>query len=212
MSTQFKAGTWASKIFLLGKETFEKSSNKEIAAMVNCDNQGIVSRERKAVADKTGWAMQVGRAPAAPVAPAAPADDWSGFGSKIAQPAKQPVSKPRKQAGSLPEKVEGFLVGLVDDVPDVWEPSHIYQIIEADEVSWNRFIRRMADLDNGMIESLERWLGRGATMSRQAAFDEIIETSAQWDRKANAEALARELIALGFGEKTPAAILRETWL
>jgi len=62
------------------------------------------------------------------------------------------------------------------------------------------------------IESFERWLGRGATMSRQAAFDEIIETSAQWDRKANAEALARELIALGFGEKTPAAILRETWL
>lgn len=211
MSTQFKAGTWASKIFLLGKETFEKSSNKEIAAMVNCDNQGIVSRERKAIADKTGWAMQVGRAPAAPVAPAAPADDWSGFGSKIAQPAKQPVSKPRKQAGSLPAKVEGFLVGLVDDVPDVWEPSHVYQIIEADEVSWNRFIRRMADLDNGMIESLERWLGRGATLSRQDEFDAAAEAAAQWDRKALAESLARELLELGF-DKTPTAILRETWL
>ena len=211
MSTQFKAGTWASKIFLLGKETFEKSSNKEIAAMVNCDNQGIVSRERKAVADKTGWAMQVGRAPAAPVAPAAPADDWSGFGSKIAQPAKQPVSKPRKQAGSLPAKVEGFLVGLVDYVPDVWEPSHVYQIIEADEVSWNRFIRRMADLDNGMIESFERWLGRGATLSRQDEFDAAAEAAAQWDRKALAESLARELLELGF-DKTPTAILRETWL
>lgn len=211
MSTQFKAGTWASKIFLLGKETFEKSSNKEIAAMVNCDNQGIVSRERKAVADKTGWAMQVGRAPAAPVAPAAPADDWSGFGSKIAQPAQQPVSKPRKQAGSLPEKIEGFLVGLVDDVPDVWEPSHVYQIIEADEVSWNRFIRRMADLDNGMIESFERWLGRGATLSRQDEFDAAAEAAAQWDRKALAESLARELLELGF-DKTPTAILRETWL
>ena len=211
MSTQFKAGTWASKIFLLGKETFEKSSNKEIAAMVNCDNQGIVSRERKAVADKTGWAMQVGRAPAAPVAPAAPADDWSVFGSKIAQPAKQPVSKPRKQAGSLPEKIEGFLVGLVDDVPDVWEPSHVYQIIEADEVSWNRFIRRMADLDNGMIESFERWLGRGATLSRQDEFDAAAEAAAQWDRKALAESLARELLELGF-DKTPTAILRETWL
>lgn len=211
MSTQFKAGTWASKIFLLGKETFEKSSNKEIAAMVNCDNQGIVSRERKAVADKTGWAMQVGRAPAAPVAPAAPADDWSGFGSKIAQPAKQPVSKPRKQAGSLPAKVEGFLVGLVDDVPDVWEPSHVYQIIEADEVSWNRFIRRMADLDNGMIESFERWLGRGATLSRQDEFEAAAEAAAQWDRKALAESLARELLELGF-DKTPTAILREIWL
>jgi hypothetical protein len=205
MSTQFKAGTWASKIFLLGKETFEKSSNKEIAAMVNCDNQGIVSRERKAVADKTGWAMPVGRAPAAP------ADDWSGFGSKIAQPAKQPVSKPRKQAGSLPAKVEGFLVGLVDDVPDVWEPSHVYQIIEADEVSWNRFIRRMADLDNGMIESFERWLGRGATLSRQDEFEAAAEAAARWDRKALAESLARELLELGF-DKTPTAILREIWL
>lgn len=173
--------------------------------MVNCDNQGIVSRERKAVADKTGWAMPVGRAPAAP------ADDWSGFGSKIAQPAKQPVSKPRKQAGSLPAKVEGFLVGLVDDVPDVWEPSHVYQIIEADEVSWNRFIRRMADLDNGMIESFERWLGRGATLSRQDEFDAAAEAAAQWDRKALAESLARELLELGF-DKTPTAILREIWL
>ena len=179
--------------------------------MVNCDNQGIVSRERKAVADKTGWAMQVGRAPAAPVAPAAPADDWSGCGSKIAQPAKQPVSKPRKQAGSLPAKVEGFLVGLVDDVPDVWEPSHVYQIIEADEVSWNRFIRRMADLDNGMIESFERWLGRGATLSRQDEFEAAAEAAAQWDRKALAESLARELLELGF-DKTPTAILREIWL
>ena len=205
MSTQFKAGTWASKIFLLGKETFEKSSNKEIAAMVNCDNQGIVSRERKAVADKTGWAMPVGRAPAAP------ADDWSGFGSKIARPAQQPAAKPRKQAGSLPAKVEGFLVGLVDDVPDVWEPSHVYQIIEADEVSWNRFIRRMADLDNGMIESFERWLGRGATLSRQAAFDELADIGKQWDRKARAESIARELLELGF-DKTPTAILREIWL
>ena len=173
--------------------------------MVNCDNQGIVSRERKAVADKTGWAMPVGRAPAAP------ADDWSGFGSKIARPAQQPAAKPRKQAGSLPAKVEGFLVGLVDDVPDVWEPSHVYQIIEADEVSWNRFIRRMADLDNGMIESFERWLGRGATLSRQAAFDELADIGKQWDRKARAESIARELLELGF-DKTPTAILREIWL
>jgi len=212
MSTQFKAGTWASKIFLLGKETFEKSSNKEIAAMVNCDNQGIVSRERKAVADKTGWAMQVGRAPAAPVAPAAPADDWSGCGSKIAQPAKQPVSKPRKQAGSLPAKIEGFLVGLVDDVPDVWEPVHVYPVIDADDVSWNRFVRRMVDLDESMIASFERWLGRGATLSRQESFDAVAAVAARWDSKAKAEDLARELIAMGYGDKTPTAILREGWL
>ncbi len=212
MSTQFKAGTWASKIFLLGKETFEKSSNKEIAAMVNCDNQGIVSRERKAVADKTGWAMPVGRAPAAPVAPAAPADDWSGFGSKIAQPAQQPAAKPRKQAGSLPAKVEGFLCGLVDEVPETWLPEHVVPVIEADSVGWNRFIRRMADIDHGMIESFERWLGRVATLSRQAAFDELADIGKQWDRKARAETLARELIELGYGDKSPTAILREIWL
>jgi len=205
MSTQFKAGTWASKIFLLGKETFEKSSNKEIAAMVNCDNQGIVSRERKAVADKTGWSMPVGRAPAAP------ADDWSGFGSKIARPAQQPAAKPRKQAGSLPSKIEGFLCGIVEEVPYVWEPCHVVSVIEEDSVAWNRFIRRMADLDESMVESFERWLGRGATMSRQASFDAVAEAAARWDRKALAESLARELLELGF-DKTPTAILRETWL
>lgn len=206
MSTQFKAGTWASKIFLLGKETFEKSSNKEIAAMVNCDNQGIVSRERKAVADKTGWAMPVGRAPAAP------ADDWSGFGSKIARPAQQPAAKPRKQAGSLPVKIQGFLEGTFDEVPEVWEPCHVIPVIEEDSVSWNRFVRRMADLDSAMVDSFERWLGRGATLSRQCAFDEVVEVSKKWDRKAQAIVLAESLVAMGFGDKSPKALLREIWM
>ncbi len=197
-SIQFRAGTWADKIYNLGKEVFEKSSNKEIAALIDCDNQGRVSQDRKVVAEKTGWKMPVGRSQSTPAT------------TTTAQPTAS--TKPRKQAGSLPEKIEGFLVGLVEDVPGVWEPSHLYQIIEADEVSWNRFIRRMADLDNGMIESFERWLGRGATLSRQDEFDAAAEAAAQWDRKANAEALARELIALGFGDKSPNALLRELWV
>ncbi len=197
MNVQFKTDTWAGKIFSLGKTVFERSSNKEVADLVGCSNHGIVSRERKTVADKTGWSMPVGR--------------QSSQDTTTAKPSQQPAAKPRKQTGSLPSKIEGFLVGMVDDVPDVWEPSHVYPIIDADEVSWNRFIRRMADLDASMVESFERWLGRGATLSRQAAFDEIVETYAQWDRKARAEVLARELLELGF-DKNPTAILREIWL
>lgn len=194
MNAQFKAGTWASKIFLLGKETFEKSSNKDVAALIGCDNQGIVSRERKTVTEKTGWNMPVGRAQAT---------------ATTAQPSQQPAAKPRK--GSLPAKIEGFLVGLLDEVPETLTPEHVVPVIEADEVSWNRFIRRMADLDEAMVESFERWLGRGATLSRQCAFDEVVEVSKKWDRKARAESLARELLELGF-DKTPSAILRELWI
>lgn len=202
---QFRAGTWLEKIYMLGKDVFENKSNKEIASLIGCDNPGRVSQDRKTVAEKTGWSMPVGRAPAAP------ADDWSGFGSKIARPAQQPAAKPRKQAGSLPSKIEGFLCGIVEEVPYVWEPCHVVSVIEEDSVAWNRFIRRMADLDESMVESFERWLGRGATMSRQASFDAVAEAAARWDRKALAESLARELLELGF-DKTPTAILRETWL
>ena len=194
MNAQFKAGTWASKIFLLGKETFEKSSNKDVAALIGCDNQGIVSRERKTVTEKTGWNMPVGRAQAT---------------ATTAQPAQQQAAKPRN--GSLPAKIEGFLVGLLDDVPETWLPEHVYPIIDADSVGWNRFIRRMTDLDESMVESFERWLGRLATLSRQAAFDELADIGKQWDRKARAESLARELLELGF-DKTPSAILRELWI
>lgn len=196
MNAQFKADTWSGKIFFLGQEVFERSSNKEIADLVGCHNHGIVSRERKTVAAHTGWQMPVGR--------------QASKDTTTAQPAQ--AAKPRKQAGSLPSKVEGFLVGLMDDIPETWLPEHVYQIIEDDSVAWNRFVRRMADLDASMIDSFERWLGRGATLSRQGAFDEVVAAASQWDRKANAEKLARELIALGFGEKTPSAILREIWL
>lgn len=195
MNAQFKPDTWAGKIFSLGKDVFEKSSNKEVSDLVGCANQGIVSRERKAVADKTGWSM-LGRAQAT---------------TTTAQPAQQPATKPRKQAGSLPSKIEGFLCGIVEEVPYVWEPCHVVSVIEEDSVAWNRFIRRMADLDESMVESFERWLGRGATMSRQASFDAVAEAAARWDRKARAESLARELLELGF-DKTPSAILREIWV
>lgn len=195
MNAQFKHDTWAGKIFSLGKDVFEKSSNKEVSDLVGCANQGIVSRERKAVADKTGWSM-LGRAQAT---------------TTTAQPAQQPATKPRKQAGSLPSKIEGFLCGIVEEVPYVWEPCHVVSVIEEDSVAWNRFIRRMADLDESMVESFERWLGRGATMSRQASFDAVAEAAARWDRKARAESLARELLELGF-DKTPSAILREIWV
>ena len=195
MNDQFKPDTWEGKIFSLGKDVFEKSSNKEVSDLVGCANQGIVSRERKAVADKTGWSM-LGRAQAT---------------TTTAQPAQQPATKPRKQAGSLPSKIEGFLCGIVEEVPYVWEPCHVVSVIEEDSVAWNRFIRRMADLDESMVESFERWLGRGATMSRQASFDAVAEAAARWDRKARAESLARELLELGF-DKTPSAILREIWI
>ena len=69
----------------------------------------------------------------------------------------------------------------------------------------------MTDLDESMVESFERWLGRLATLSRQAAFDELADIGKQWDRKARAESLARELLELGF-DKTPSAILRELWI
>lgn len=194
--TQFRAGTWSERIYKLGQATFEKSSNKEIADMIGCDNQGIVSRERKTVSQKTGWIMAVGRSQAT---------------TTTAQPAQQPVSKPRKQAGSLPVKIQGFLEGTMDDVPESWFPEHVFPVIDEDSVSWNRFIRRMVDLDSVIVESFEKWLGRGATMSRQASFDAAAEAAAQWDRKALAESLARELLELGF-DKTPTAILREIWV
>lgn len=187
MNAKFKAGTWADKIFNFGQEVFEKSSNKDIANLVGCDNQGIISRERKAVAEKTGWSMPVGRAHAAPAAV-------------------------KLKGGSFPAKVQGFLEGTLDEVPDAWEPSHVYHVIDEDSVAWNRFIRRMADLDESMIVSFERWLGRGATLSRQSDFDAVIEAVATWDRKARAEELARELAKLGYGDKSPSALLRELWI
>ncbi len=195
MTSQFKAGTWADKIHKLGQEVFEKSSNKDVAALVGCDNHGIVSRERNAVADKTGWNMPVGRQAA-----------------QDTNTAPVQAAKPRKQAGSLPSKIEGFLVGLVDDVPESWLPEHVYPVIDEDSVGWNRFVRRMADLDEAMVDSFERWLGRGATLSRQDAFDEVVEIAARWERKARAESLARELLELGFGDKSPAALVRELWV
>jgi len=70
----------------------------------------------------------------------------------------------------------------------------------------------MVDLDESMIASFERWLGRGATLSRQESFDAVAAVAARWDSKAKAEDLARELIAMGYGDKTPTAILREGWL
>ncbi len=191
--TQFRPGTWAEKIYLLGKDVFESSSNRQIAEIVYCANQGIISRERRSVAEKTGWKLPSGR---------------SAADSNADQ---DPTPAKRKQAGSLPVKIQGFLEGTLDEVPDAWLPEHVYPVIDADEVSWNRFIRRMADLDPAMVESFEKWLGRGATLSRQCAFDEIVETYAQWDRKARAEVLARELLELGF-DKNPTAILREIWL
>lgn len=195
--SNFREGSWASKIFLLGQETFEKSGNKEVAGLIGCDNAGQVSNERAKVARETGWKL-IGRetapaaATAAPTAPAAP--------------------KPRKPAGSLPAKIEGFLVGLVDDVPETWAPEHVVPVIEADEVSWNRFVRRLADLDESMIASFEKWLGRGATLSRQADFDAVSAMAEKWDRKARAESLSAELVALGYGDRTPNAIVREGWL
>lgn len=192
-----KADTWAGKIFSLGQEVFERSSNREIAILVGCSNEGIVSRERKTVAERTGWAIPVGR--------------QSSQETTTAKPAQQPVSKPRKQSGSLPSKIEGFLCGIVEEVPDVWEPANVCPVIDEDSVAWNRFIRRMADLDSAMVESFERWLGRGATLNRQGALDEIAEICKQWDRNARAESLARELLELGF-DKTPSAILREFWV
>ncbi len=196
MTTNFRQGTWSEKIYLLGQDVFEKSSNKDVARMIGCSNEGIVSRERKTVAEKTGWNMPVGRQAAQE--------------TTTAQPSQQPAAKPRK--GSLPEKIEGFLVGLLDEVPETLTPEHVVPVIEADEVSWNRFIRRMADLDEAMVESFERWLGRGATLSRQGAFDAVLEAAAQWDKKAQAIALAESLIALGYGDKSPKALLRESWL
>lgn len=193
-NSMFRDGTVAAKIFALGQEIFESKTNKEITALVGMTNEGQVSVNRKTVSDRTGWKM-IGRE-----TPAATAQTT------------QSAPKARKQSGSLPAKIEGFLTGMVDDVPDVWEPSHVHKIIEEDSVSWNRFIRRMADLDSSMIESFEKWLGRGATLSRQSAFDAVIEIAAQWDRKAKAEALAAELVAMGYGEKTPSALLRECWL
>jgi hypothetical protein len=196
MTTQFRDGSWAHKIFSLGKGIFEMSGNKEMATLIGCANHGQVSNERAKVARETGWKL-VGRSDTAPAATAT---------------AMQAAPKARKPAGSLPAKIEGFLTGLVDDIPDVWEPVHVYHVIEEDSVGWNRFIRRMADLDSAMVESFERWLVRGATLSRQADFDVVASVAAQWDIKAKAESLAAELVAMGYGDKTPAAMLREGWL
>ena len=193
-NSMFRDGTVAAKIFALGQEIFESKTNKEITALVGMTNEGQVSVNRKTVSDRTGWKM-IGRETQAATTNTTPA-----------------APKARKPAGSLPAKIEGFLVGLVDDVPDVWEPVHVYPVIDADDVSWNRFVRRMVDLDESMIASFERWLGRGATLSRQESFDAVAAVAARWDSKAKAEDLARELIAMGYGDKTPTAILREGWL
>jgi hypothetical protein len=194
MNSQFKPDTWAGKIYSLGQKVFENSSNKEIAALVNCDNHGIVSRERKTVSDKTGWTMPVGR--------------QSAQETNTAQPIQS--AKPRK-AGSLPEKIQGYLVSAVDEIPETWKPENVFPVIDEDSVAWNRFIRRLHDIDSAMIESFEKWLGRAATLNRQCAFDAVVEEAEQWERKLKAEYLARALLELGF-DKTPTAILRELWV
>ncbi len=195
MNSQFKPDTWAGKIYSLGQKVFENSSNKEIAALVNCDNHGIVSRERKTVSDKTGWTMPVGR--------------QSAQETNTAQPIQS--AKPRK-SGSLPEKIQGYLVSAVDEIPETWKPENVFPVIDEDSVAWNRFIRRLHDIDSAMIESFEKWLGRGATLSRQGEFDAASEAAAQWDLKAQAIVLAEYLVAMGFGDKSPKALLREIWL
>lgn len=157
----FRTDSYPAKIYALGQVIFESKSNSEIAAIVNCSNEGQIANARRSVADKTGWTMP-GRESTATATP---------------------TPRSHKKSGSLPAKIEGCLVGLVDEVPEVWTPDHVLPIIEADEVSWNRFIRRMNDLDSSMILSFERWLGHGATMSRQEEFIEREATEAEYRKQ-----------------------------
>jgi hypothetical protein len=185
MNVNFREGSVAHRIYSLGQSIFESNGNKEIAALIGIENQGQVSNERGKVAKETGWKMP-GRDTATP--------------------------KSRRLTGSLPVKIQGFLEGLVEELPKIWTPEHAIPIILDDSVQWNRFIRRMVDLDESMVESFEKWLDHPATISRMAEFMIAKESIKTLENKAKAEIIAKQLIELGYGDKTPSALLRELWL
>lgn len=195
MNTQFKAGTVAARILELGQEVFESKGNKQIAEILGIDNQGQVANGRRDVALATGWKKPGKSAVATPVT------------AKATEPRAR-----KSRSGSFPSKIEGFLESVVEEVPDVWEPCHVIPIIEQDSTGWNRFIRRLNDLDPKIVESFEVWLGHPATIIRMAEFMVAKEAVKIWENKDKAMQLANQLVELGYGDKTPQALLREIWL
>jgi len=187
MNVNLREGSVAHRIYSLGQSVFESSGNKEIAALIGIENQGQVSNERGKVAKETGWKM-----PGRDTATATP--------------------KARRLTGSLPVKIQGFLEGLVETLPDTWSPDFVLPVVKEDSVAWNRFIRRMVGLDESMVESFEKWLDHPATISRMAEFMLAKESIKTWENKAKAEIIAKQLIELGYGDKTPSALLRELWI
>jgi hypothetical protein len=192
MNVNFREGSVAHRIYCLGQSVFESKGNKEIAALIGIENQGQISNERGKVAKETGWKMPGREATTTPNATATP--------------------KARRLTGSLPVKIQGFLEGLVETLPDVWSPDVVLPVVKEDSVAWNRFIRRMVDLDESMVESFERWLDHPATISRMAEFMVAKDSVKKWENKAKAETLAKQLIELGYGDKASSALLRELWI
>lgn len=172
MSINFKEGTVAYRIYSLGQSVFETKENKEIAELIGVENQGQVSNERGKVARETGWKLP-GRETATPK-----------------------CDKPRKLRGSLPLKIQGYLEATVDDVPDVWEPEKVLEVVLDDSAGWNRLIRRLNDADQSMIESFEAWLDHAATVSRTVEFEAKLERARLEATRAKIESLARQILEL----------------
>jgi hypothetical protein len=134
------------RVHALGQVEFEKLSNSEVAELFGVSNQGQVWNSRKAVSDKTGWKL------------------GDGDGERKV---RQAGDKPSRKTGSLPMVFEGFLLG--QDIEEI-NPESILEFVKMDTPGWNRFVRRMESADEVHVRSFERWLGHGATMSRQAEF------------------------------------------
>jgi len=182
MNTQnpFRAESLPARIFSLGREKFEALGNKEISELVGMDHQGTVSGARIAVSKKTGWIMKGELAPRT-------ADDSNP---------RQHGDKPARKVGSLPMVFEGFLLG--QDIEELTQ-EHILDFVKMDTPGWNRFVRRMENADDSHVRSFERWLGHGATMSRQSEF---LATA----RKCEIESKMEKIMAI-IGEDTELANL-----
>jgi hypothetical protein len=134
------------RVYSLGQTEFEKLTNSEVSELMGIENQRHVWNARNTVSLKTGWKL--------------------GDDSGERKP-RQAGDKPARKAGSLPMVFEGFLLG--QDIEEL-SPESILDFVKMDTPAWNRFIRRMENADEVHVRSFEKWLGHGATMSRQADF------------------------------------------
>jgi hypothetical protein len=175
MKMNFRENGLPFRIHALGQSEFESLTNSEVAEMLGVENQGQVWNARNAVSLKTGWKL------------------GDGDGERKV---RQAGDKPRKLRGSLPLKIQGYLEATCEEVPEVWEPEQVLEVVLDDSAGWNRLIRRLADADPAIIESFELWLDHAATVSRTVEFEASRERARLEATRAKIEALARQILEL----------------